>query len=96
MSERNATVVILRVTLWLLLPFAALWGLMTLMTGLTFGFSLFRFEDPWPTILWFLILALPVAIFHNLRVAGNNWRRLALTLIGTVGFVTFFGLTQVG
>lgn len=95
MPERNAMAVLLRLTLWFLLPFAVLWALMSLYVGLTFGFSLFQLDDPWPTVLWLLIIALPVLIFHNLRVAGDDWRRLAMTPLLTLSFVTFFSLTQV-
>lgn len=95
MAERNSTAVVLRLILWLLLPFSALWALMSLSVGLTFGFSLFRLDDLWPTMLWLLILALPIVIFHNLRVAGDDWRRLTMTLLGTLGFVAYFALTQI-
>lgn len=95
MERSNKAAGILRGILWLLLPFAALWGLMFLMAGMSFGFNLFRIDDPWPTVLWVLVLALPVAIFYNLRVAGDNWQRLALTLVGTVGFAAFFAFIQI-
>ncbi|QPC99636.1 hypothetical protein [Qipengyuania soli] len=72
-----------------------MWALISLVVGLSYGVSLFRLDDLWPTILWFLVLALPIWIFKTLHSAGDDWRKLAITLLATLAFATFFALTQV-
>ena len=95
LSRRKAAATALRLGLWLLFPFAVLWALICLVVGLSYGVSLFQLDNLWPTVLWFLVLALPIWIFRSLRSAADDWRRPAITLLGTLAFVTFFALTQV-
>lgn len=94
-SKRMRAATALRIGLWALLPLSLLWALISLVVGMSYGASLFQLEDPWPTILWLLVLALPIWIFQTLKSAGYDWRRLAITLIATLAFFSFFVLTQV-
>ena len=94
-SKRMRAAIVVRVSLWALFPLSILWALISLTVGMSYGASLFQLDDPWPTILWLLVLALPIWIFQTLLSAGDDWRRLAFTLIATLAFVTFFVLTQV-
>lgn len=94
-SKRMRAAIVLRVSLWTLFPLSIFWALISLTVGMSYGASLFQLEDPLPTILWLLGLALPIWIFQTLLSAGDDWRRLAITLMATLAFVTFFVLTQV-
>lgn len=94
-AKRITGATALRIALWAVFPFAAFWALICLVVGMSYGASLVRLDNLWPTVLWFMILVLPIWIIQTLRSAANDWRRLAVTLLSTLAFVTFFVLTQV-
>lgn len=94
-EQPSTALIAVRTFLWLVFPFAAIWGLLAAMAGLLAGFRLFRLENPWPTILWLCIIALPVVIFHNLRSATNDLRRLSMTALGVSAFVALYFATEV-
>ncbi|WP_206433305.1 hypothetical protein [Sphingomonas sp. S-NIH.Pt15_0812] len=87
------TTAILRASMWLLLMPAALFAVGALYTGLFFGFALWSFSDPAPTVLWLLTLALPIVIIIALRDRDQSFTRLALSTCACWTFVAFYLLS---
>ncbi len=69
----DATVMrLMRWSLWLLLLPAIVASCVALVAGLTIGSQLWRIERPWVTVLWLLVLVLPVWIGLTLQFAGRS------------------------
>ena len=81
---------ILRGSLWLLLLPAAVFAFGALFTGLFFGFALWSISDPFPTLLWLLTLALPIAIGITLHCREQSFARLALSTLACWAFVALY------
>jgi hypothetical protein len=81
---------LLRCSLWVLLPPVSLFAIMSLGTGMSFGFALWSANDPWPTVLWFATLALPFLVLHSLKTTRYSLGRLALASAACWGFVIWY------
>jgi hypothetical protein len=79
----------LRASLWLLLFPAGLFAMMSLATGLTFGFALWSARDPLPTVLWFATLAFPFLIKVAIDMAQST-RRLLFSALACWGCAAWY------
>ncbi|MBA4090569.1 MAG: hypothetical protein C0494_08265 [Sphingobium sp.] len=81
---------LLRASLWLLLLPAMLIAVGAFVTGITFGFALWNWHDPWPTILWLGLLALPAIILSTLKLSRESRSALIWGFLGCWGLVGIY------
>ena len=95
MPTGGRKVTVLRAILWMLFVLTSIWAFVFFWTGLAFGFALFRLSDPWPTLVWLMVLALPFVVFHTLRHAGSDLKKLGITILGTLAFILCYAVLLV-
>ena len=86
---RIATI-LMRGSLWLLLPIATLFAADALAVGLTFGFDLWKASDPFPTILWIAVLIFPLAIMLALKASQSSVRTLTFVFCACWAFIGLY------
>ena len=81
---------LMRASLRLLLLPAMLIAVGAFITGITFGIALWNWYDPWPTILWLGLLALPVIILLTLKLSRESHSALISGFLGCWWFVGIY------
>lgn len=81
---------LMRASLWLLLLPAMLIAVGAFFTGIAFGFALWNWHNPWPTILWLGLLVLPIAILSTLKLAQGSHAILISGFLICWGFVAIY------